>query len=47
MWGRRRAEFTDSTVAMPHDDAKPAAKADEDVPEDIPDGEIDLSEIPF
>lgn len=43
-----RAEFTDSTVAMPHDDAKPAAKADEDVPEDIDDGEeIDLSSIPF
>lgn len=43
-----RAEFTDDRVAMPHDDAKPAAEdTDEVVPEDIEDGEIDLSEIPF
>lgn len=43
-----RAEFTDDRVAMPHDDAKPAtADTDEVVPEDIEDGEIDLSEIPF
>ena len=43
-----RAEFTDDRVAMPHDDAKPAtADTDEVVPEDIEDGEIDLSDIPF
>lgn len=44
-----RSEFTDERVAMPHDDAKPAATSvvDEVVPEDIEDGEIDLSEIPF
>lgn len=43
-----RAEFTDENVAMPHDDAKPAAADTDDiVPEDIEDGEIDLSEIPF
>lgn len=44
-----RAEFTDERVAMPHDDAKPAAEdTDEVVPEDIEDGEeIDLSSIPF
>lgn len=43
-----RAEFTDDSVAMPHDDAKPAAADTDDiVPEDIEDGEIDLSEIPF
>lgn len=44
-----RAEFTDSTVAMPHDDTKSttASDTDEVVPEDIEDGEIDLSEIPF
>lgn len=44
-----RAEFTDESVAMPHDDAKPATTdADEVVPEDINDEEeIDLSDIPF
>lgn len=44
-----RAEFTDDRVAMPHDDAKPAATdTDEVVPEDIDDSEeIDLSELPF
>lgn len=44
-----RAEFTDDTVAMPHDDTKSTAASDTDevVPEDIEDGEIDLSEIPF
>ena len=43
-----RAEFTDDRVAMPHDDAKPAAESTDDVaPDDIEDGEIDLSEIPF
>lgn len=45
-----RAEFTDESVAMPHDDAKPATATveDEDVPEDIEEGEeIDLSNIPF
>lgn len=43
-----RAEFTDGTVAMPHDDAKPADADDEVAPEDIEDGEeIDLSELPF
>lgn len=42
-----RSEFTDDRVAMPHDDAKPAPVSDEIIPEDIPDGEIDLSELPF
>lgn len=42
-----RAEFTDDTVAMPHDDAKPTAASDEIIPEDISEDEIDLSEIPF
>lgn len=44
-----RAEFTDDTVAMPHDDAKPTeAETDDIAPEDIEDGEeIDLSSIPF
>jgi hypothetical protein len=42
-----RSEFTDDRVAMPHDDAKPAPASDEIIPEDIPDGEIDLSELPF
>ena len=44
-----RAEFTDESVAMPHDDAKPApTDTDEVVPEDINDEEeIDLSDIPF
>lgn len=45
-----RAEFTDDSVAMPHDDAKPAAAdTDEVVPEDIEDGGIDLNnlDIPF
>lgn len=45
-----RAEFTDDRVAMPHDSAQSttAAVEDEDVPEDIEEGEeIDLSNIPF
>lgn len=42
-----RAEFTDDRVAMPHDDAKQSAVDDEITPEDIPEDEIDLSEIPF
>lgn len=42
-----RAEFTDERVAMPHNDAKPAVVNDDVAPEDIEDGEIDLSEIPF
>ncbi len=42
-----RSEFTDDRVAMPHDDAKQSAVDDEITPEDIPEDEIDLSEIPF
>lgn len=43
-----RAEFTDNRVAMPHD-SKPAPVADDIAPEDIPNDEIDLSnlDIPF
>ena len=41
-----RAEFNDSSVAMPHE-SKPAPVADDVAPEEIPDGEIDLSDIPF
>lgn len=41
-----RSEFTDSTVAMPHDDK--SAKTDDDVVSGvIEDEEIDLSAIPF
>lgn len=42
-----RSEFTDDRVAMPHDDAKQTTADDEIAPEDIPEDEIDLSEIPF
>ena len=43
-----RAEFADDRVAMPHDDAKPAAAGDDEVvPDDIEDDGIDLSDIPF
>lgn len=42
-----KAEFTDQSVAMPHDN-KPADAVDEVLPdaEDV-DGEVDLSELPF
>ena len=42
-----RSEFTDDRVAMPHDDANQSTVDDEITPEDIPEDEIDLSEIPF
>lgn len=41
------AEFTDERVAMPHNGAKPAVVSDDVAPEEIEDGEIDLSSIPF
>lgn len=41
-----RSEFTDSRVAMPHDDNRSQA-SDDVAPEDIPDDGIDLSELPF
>lgn len=41
-----RSEFTDSTVAMPHDDAKPAAD-DDVVPDDVDDDSLSLSDLPF
>lgn len=39
-----RAEFADGNVAMPHD-SKPVQKTDDVAPEDIDDGEVDLSEL--
>ena len=41
-----RAEFTDRSVAMPHDDKETKASTDE-IPADTEEGEEDLSALPF
>lgn len=42
-----RAEFKDRSVAMPHGDDASKSSDKEDIPEDIPEGEISLSDLPF
>ena len=42
-----RAEFKDRSVAMPHGDDAKKNNTSEDIPEDIPEGEISLSDLPF